>query len=434
MVLFSYGGMDMAQGLGWNLYTGIADTQQFQFSWFIGVIIGAVLSACSVSHVPKLYFYVLAMLTQLIDAIICVSAPYNYDAIVAARYIGGIGIGLITVAFIIHNSEVAPNESRGKWCAVEQSGLGLGIAVQVIMDSMWNPATPIANNQVHGIIGIAFALIAMAILVLSVESPIYYLRRNEEENASSCQWKLLSRDCATEEFQEVFAENRQYVTEGRINSLSHDLALSVVPFIKMFFCRCCVAFSFSLPLTHTIINSTVVWKGTMYSWPIVVWRILRWIGTLISILVMDKLGRKILSLLGLLCMAGLMLGMAGIYSNLANISSPAHMAQVCRISMAFQMFAGLFVSCTPAYLGEAFPMRLKPFLIALIVCMEQLIHIIVICTFEKDINCFFQYYLGVGIILLISFLILFVMLPETRNTTLRQATNSFRRLNNIMAH
>lgn len=58
MVIFSYGGMDMAQGLGWNRYTGIADSYQFEFSWFIGVIIGAMLSALAVVHVPKLYFYV----------------------------------------------------------------------------------------------------------------------------------------------------------------------------------------------------------------------------------------------------------------------------------------------------------------------------------------------------------------------------------------
>lgn len=58
MVMFSYGGMDMAQGLGWNIYTGIADSEQFQFSWFIGVIIGAILSAVTISHIPKLYFYV----------------------------------------------------------------------------------------------------------------------------------------------------------------------------------------------------------------------------------------------------------------------------------------------------------------------------------------------------------------------------------------
>lgn len=362
------------------------------------------------------------------------SAPYNYDAMVAARYIGGIGIGLITVAFIIHNSEVAPSMARGKWCAVEQSGLGLGIAIQVIMDSMWNPTNAIACNQVHGIIGIGFAVVALAILVLSVESPIYHMQKNDQEEASSCQWKLLDRDCSSEDYRAAFVENSQYVAEGTINNVSHDLTLAMVPFLKMLLCRCCVAFSFSLPLTLTIISSTKIWMGTMYSWPIIVWRILRWIGTLVAILVMDKVGRKLLSMLGLICMAGLMLGMAGIYANVANLGSPQHMAQVCRISMAFQVFAGLYVSCTPAYLGEAFPMRLKPYLIAVIVCVEQLIHIIVICTFGKSDNSFFQYYLGVGIILVIIFIILVIMLPETRNMTLRQAAYRFRRLHDVLAH
>ncbi|KAH8307529.1 hypothetical protein KR044_000284 [Drosophila immigrans] len=434
MVMFSYGGMDMAQGLGWNLYTGIQDTEQFQFSWFIGVIIGAFLASLSVSHLPKIYFYCAAIVLQLIDAIICVSAPYKYDAMVAARYLGGIGIGLITVAFVIHNSEVAPKNERGKWCAVEQSGLGLGIAVQVIMDSMWNPALPIGNNQVHGIIGIVFAIVAIGILILSVESPIFYLRRNDDMKANTCQWELLNKKATSDDCKVAFAENSRYVSEGTSETLGHELIVAMVPFLKMLICRCLVAFSFSFPLTLTIIASTTIWKGTMYSWPIIVWRILRWIGTLIAILVMDKLGRKLLSMLGLICMAGLMLGMAGIYSELANVHDPDHMAKVCRISMVFQMFAGLFVSCTPAYLGEAFPLRIKPFLIALIVCTEQLIHIIVIVTFNKNEHCFYQYYLGVGIIMVICFVMLMVMLPETRNMTLREAGHRFRRLHDVLAY
>ncbi|KAM8704160.1 hypothetical protein ACLKA7_008714 [Drosophila subpalustris] len=433
MVMFSYGGMDMAQGLGWNLYTGIPDTQQFQFSWFIGVIIGALLASISVSLLPKMFFYCVAIVLQLIDAIICVSAPYNYDAMVAARYIGGIGIGLITVAFIIHNSEVAPKNERGKWCAVEQSGLGLGIAVQVIMDSMWNPALPIGNNQVHGIIGIGFAIVAIAILILSVESPIFYLRRNNDMKANTCQWELLDKKADTEDCKVAFAENNRYVAEGTSETLAHEITVAMVPYFKMFLCRCLVAFSFSLPLTHTIISSTTSWKGTMYSWPIIVWRLLRWIGTLIALLVMDKLGRKILSMLGLICMAGLMLGMAGIYNDPLSVSNSVEMGKVCQISMAYQIFAGMFVSGTPAYLGEAFPLRIKPFLIATIVIMEQLIHIIVIVTFGKSGN-FFQYYLGVGIVMVICFLILTAMLPETRNMTLREAGHRFRRLHDLFAH
>ncbi|EDV93826.1 GH19544, partial [Drosophila grimshawi] len=434
MVLFSYGGMDMAQGLGWNMYTGNADTQQFSFSWFIGFIIGAVLGALAVTHVAKFYFYCVAIVTNLVDAIICVSAPYNYDAMVAARYIGGIGIGFATIAFLIHNSEAAPDTARGKWCAVEQSGMGLGIAVQVIMDSDWNPYNNIAANQVHGIIGIVFSLVAIGILILSVESPIYHLRRNNYNEASDCQWQLLEKKATSKDYDAAFEEKKTYVSEGVHESIGHDLAVAVVPFIKMLICRCLVAFSFSIPLTQTIIASTIVWQGTMYAWPIIVWRVLRFLGTIIGIVVMDFLGRKLLTIVGLACMGGLMLGMASIYSNVLFTISTYYMGELCRISMVFQMFAGLFVACTPAYLGEAFPMRIKPFLIALIVIIEQLIHIIVICTFKTSLHTFYQYYLAVGIILLVCMVFLLITLPETKKTTLREAGHRFRRLHDIFAH
>lgn len=50
--------MDMAQGLGWNLNTGIDTTYEFNYSWFIGVIIGAVVASLAVTHTPKRYIYV----------------------------------------------------------------------------------------------------------------------------------------------------------------------------------------------------------------------------------------------------------------------------------------------------------------------------------------------------------------------------------------
>lgn len=56
--LFAYGGMDMAQGLGWNLVTGLAETTEMQYSWSLGVIIGAIVAALSIVHIPKWVYYV----------------------------------------------------------------------------------------------------------------------------------------------------------------------------------------------------------------------------------------------------------------------------------------------------------------------------------------------------------------------------------------
>ncbi|EDV93828.1 GH19545 [Drosophila grimshawi] len=436
LLLFAYGGMDMAQGLQWNLNTGITTTYQLEYSWFIGVIIGAVVAAFTVTHVPKKYLYLLAGILQLIDAIIFVSEPNDYTSIVAARYVGGVGIGLLTVAFIIHNSEVYLGFSRGKWCGLEQFGMTLGILIQVLMDSQWHSSSSssITINEVHGIIGIVFAAFATSSVAMSVESPIFHLRQGDENGARTSQTHLLGTATPQDVYNTLFDEYKRYVMEGTSQSFGKQLASSVVPFIKMIFCRCLVAFSFSVPLSLTMLGSTLIWKASMLSWPMILWSILRFIGALLAICSVDLIGRKFVSLVGLLCMSALMLSLAGITAHDTYYTNTYFMSQVCRISMAFQFFAGLFVISTPTYLGEAFPMRVKPFLIGLVVCIEQLIHIIVIVTFLKDAYCFFQYFVGVGIILVVGLIIFGVLMPETRGLSLRQAGDRFRRVHDIIAY
>lgn len=368
----------------------------------------------------------------MIDGIIFVSTA-EYNALIAARYLGGAGIGLITVAFIIHNSEISLPNSRGWWCALEQYGLALGIAIQVIIDTQWDASSSIDANCAHGIFGIVFSLVATGAVVVSIESPIFYLRRNNEEKAHTLQAMLLSSSKSSEACKAAFEEAKHYVSVGSSQSTGQQLASSVMPFIKMLFSRCLVPLTFSLPLSASMITSTVVAELAL-NWPIVVWGLLRWFGTFFSMALLDKVGRKFVSLLGLVCMAGLTLGMAGIYSDVNNTISWYYMSQVCRLSMSFQFFAGLFICCTPTYLGEAFPMKVKALLIGLIVCIEQVIHIIVIETFSTSLSFYYPYFLAVGIVLIVCLIIFAVLMPETRGLSLRQATERFCRVHDVMAH
>ncbi|KAH8417400.1 hypothetical protein KR222_010523 [Zaprionus bogoriensis] len=434
ILLFAYGGMDMAQGLGWNLNTGVTTTNELNYSWFIGMIIGAVVAALSVTHTPKRYLYILGGVMEFIDAIIFVSAPYDYTPIIAARYVGGIGMGIITLVYIIHNSEVTLSGSRGLWCGLEQYGLALGVLTQVLMDSQWNFSSHIGINVAHGIIGIIIAVICTATVALSVESPIFYLRSDDEDSARTSETQLLGTNAPREVYNAVFNEAKRYVSEGTGQSIGSQIGASLTPFLKHLFCRCMVAFSFSVPLSTSMLTSTIVWKQTIYSWPMILWSILRFIGVLVAISVIDKFGRKFVTLLGLLCMAGLMLAMAGIYSDNAYMESPYYMEQISRVGMTFQVFAGMFVVSTSTYLAEAFPMRVKPYFIGLIICLEQVIHIIVIVTFGRTDDCFFQYFVGVGIILVASLIIFAVVMPETRGLTLREAGDRFGRKHDVMSY
>ncbi|XP_033162253.1 D-xylose-proton symporter-like 1 [Drosophila mauritiana] len=433
-LLFVYAGMDMAQGLGWNLTAVFANTLEFQYSWFIGVIIGAVVSAITSAFLPKIVFYGLGGVMNLIDAIIFVSAPYEYESILAARYVGGVGIGLVTVPFLIHSAEIASSTNRGTCCALEQYGLALGVAIQVIYDSQWAQGLGMTINRVHGIFGIVFSAIALGSVAITIDSPIFYIRQNQEQKARASVKQLMGSYWTREAGDRAYDEAKLYVVEGSAQGVGEQLGESMMPFLKLLLFRCFVAFTFSVPLSYSILTTTELVEGTQYSWPTIIFGLLRLIGALITFAVLDTVGRKFVSLLGLMCMAGLMLGMAGVYGDYVHIFDYYFMWQVCRLGMAFQFFAGFFICSSSAYLGEAFPMRVKPFLIGLIVCLEQVIHIIVIVKFVPTAESFYTYFVAVGIIMVIGLVAFAVLMPETRGLTLRQAGERFRRVHDVMAY
>ncbi|XP_017076522.1 putative polyol transporter 1 [Drosophila eugracilis] len=433
-LLFVYAGMDMAQGLGWNLTSVFANTLELQYSWFIGVIIGTVVAAITTGFLPKVVFYGLGGVMNLIDAIIFVSAPYQYESILAARYVGGVGIGLITVPFLIHSAEIASSSNRGTCSALEQYGLALGVAIQVIYDSQWTQYLGMSSNRVHGIFGIVFTAIALGSVAITIDSPIFYIRQNQEQRARNSVKQLMGAFWSREAGDQAYDEAKLYVVEGSSQGVGEQLGESMMPFLKLLFFRCFVAFTFSVPLSDSMVETTIFEEGSTYSWPTIIYAILRLIGALITFGILDTVGRKFVSLLGLMCMAGLMLGMAGVYGDYAHITNPYFMWQVCRLGMAFQFFAGLYVCSTSCYLGEAFPMRVKPFLIGLIVCLEQVIHIIVIVKFEPTAESFYTYFVAVGIIMVIGLVAFAVLMPETRGLSLRKAGERFRRVHDVMAY
>ncbi|EDW44886.1 probable polyol transporter 6 isoform X2 [Drosophila sechellia] len=425
--LFIYGGMDLAASLGWSQPYSVLLFTEYSYCWFVGVIIGALAATLTMTFLPKLVYYVFGALMQLTGSIIFTAAPADYSACLAARYLAGLGIGLITVPFLIHNAEVASSNLRGVNGGMEQCGLALGICFQVIFTTEWTSLIDSNPNEIHGILGIIVSLFGLAMTALVIESPIFFLRRNMENRAKQSQEKLLSHNPGG--VNAALKEARRYVAESDNRTLGEELVASVMPFLKMLLFRCFVAFSFSLPLTMSIISSTAVAEKGLSLWPIYLFGVLRGIGVMVAFLFLDTLGRKAVSLVGLLVMAGLMLGLAGLYANVTNLISFNLMTAACNIGLAFQVFAGLFVCSSSAYMGEAFPMRVKSFLVGVIVIIEQIVHIVLIACVSSvhSQDFFFQYFLAVGIIMLVGMVFFTVSMPETKKMTLRKAGQRFQK-------
>uniref|UniRef100_A0A1I8QEU2 Major facilitator superfamily (MFS) profile domain-containing protein n=1 Tax=Stomoxys calcitrans TaxID=35570 RepID=A0A1I8QEU2_STOCA len=423
--IFFSAGMNLALGLGWDYYSTFGPVKHFRFSWFIGVIAGALLALLFRLVISKQFIRVLAKILILAEGILFTSAPYDEQALLAGRYLNGIAVGLSTIIFLLRASEISPNHQRGSCLAIEQYCISVGIAIQMIYTSQWADDTRFPANRLHGILDIIFAACAIASAGRfgSIESPVDWLWKGQETAAWECLVGLQYPNAADGATKIRLEELTEYVRYEANLSLMDDIKRGALPLVKMIFFRSMIlAFSFSLPLSLILQHSSDVNYTT---WPAIVAGCLRIFGGFIAQMQIDFLGRKSPALFCSIVVGAFVTGIGGICADFFNLQSVYEMSVVTTLCLLIQFFAGCFAPFTSAFLGEAFPWILKPYFMAVVVVMEQIIHIIVICTFWEFNSGLF---LAPGILIIVVSMILAVTMPETRNTSLMEAQGRFRNL------
>uniref|UniRef100_D3TQV1 Putative transporter n=1 Tax=Glossina morsitans morsitans TaxID=37546 RepID=D3TQV1_GLOMM len=423
-IIFVSAGLNMAQNLGWNQFALVSI--HFYLSWFLGVVIGCLLSIPLVILITKKYIMASCSFFVLIDGIIFVCAPASEYALIAARYLNGMAVGVATVTFLIHGSEVTAKSYRGYCLAMEQYSISFGILLHVIDTSLWTEVF-----YMHGLIDLLLGCLGLAsALIFTIESPIYYLRRGNETMALDCLARLERPKGVKATTYASLEEHKSYISENNKYDMIESFKLGLVPLVKLMLYRSLMlTFGFSLPLTAAVQVGTLLSLG-LETWPYIVYAALRVLGSLITIFTVDTLGRKIISLLNLIIIGALLIPIGIFFSNPYNFLDKQKMAIVCTLSLLIQLFAGMYAPHTSVYMGEAFPLKVKPYLLSLCVAVEHIVHIITICVLlsTSSRSHLSQYFLATGLIIIFTFLLLCAVIPETRKTSLSEAQNRFQKL------
>ncbi len=111
----------------------------------------------------------------VISAVGCGFAPEVYSFI-AARFIGGIGIGISTVAAPLYISEIAPPSHRGRLAGMFQFNIVFGIVVAFASNAL---LSGVGENAWRWMLGVAaFPSVAYTLMCLGIpESPRWLLGR-----------------------------------------------------------------------------------------------------------------------------------------------------------------------------------------------------------------------------------------------------------------
>ncbi|XP_055913482.1 uncharacterized protein LOC129947074 [Eupeodes corollae] len=420
-MIFLSGGMSLAMSVGVGPITEYGT--HAQYCWFIAVIIGALISASLVHKLTKRTFYFIASILVIVKGTIyIVFATENpLSWILLARYCDGIAFGLTIIPAIIAGSEQSVKKFRGRVLGVEQSSLSVGAMLLAIFSVSWETIA-----EVYRVIGIASLIYGLVALIYTfattVESPIFYLRRNNETEALNALRQLQKPKTITNETYALLNENKMLLEEDLNRGITNNVCTSFIPMLKVTILRVLVSLSFSLPLTWGfLITSTLNNLGSEPNpFPYVFMRLL---GVTISLLTIDSVGRRATGGVALLTGSILLLGIGTLFGDNTDPSVSSLHAAIAFL-IFHQILAGVVAPASTTYLGEAFSPSVKPYFILISIVVENIIQIAVCshATFDSTSN----FAMILAALQFIYAMIYFFTVPETKQTTLREALDKFR--------
>lgn len=351
--------------------------------------------------------------------------------LIIARIFGGLGIGMASMLSVTYISETAPTKLRGRLSSVYQLANAVGIVSVYFINSMiLSGHTPDWGNTIGWRIILALAavpaLIYFLILIPLPESPRWLVYNGKSEKAVKTLNLLNGSKEGTDELNRI---KKAAVAENE-NKNHPDSTLRNNPYLKKV-----TAIGIILAVLQQLVGINViiyyaptVFKeagvpGNMATLTNSMIGVAAFFGVLVSMLLVDKLGRKKLLLWGNIGMAIVQLTVGVILDNHINLG----MVTPFLITLFLFLFNISMGPIVWVLLGEIFPnqFRGKGMSIAT-VCMWvanwAISQIFPTLLATLGIGLTFGFF---GLMCLVSFVFTLIFLPETKDRSLEEMKSVF---------
>ena len=406
-------------------------------SALLGCIVGAVLTGFVADKIGRKIPLILSAVLFIISSI-GTGAVDSLSLFVVYRLIGGIGIGLASTLSPLYIAEIAPTEYRGRFVAINQLTIVVGIlAAQIINYLIAEPVN--ANATASEILqswncqqGWRWMFWACAIpaglffmfMFLLPESPRFLVTVGKNTEAITILRKIGGQEYAEEELkniESIIADDNALKKEATNDFFNpRVLPILVIGIILAVFQQWCginIIFNYA----EDIFRSAGYNVGEML-FNIVITGAVNFIFTIVAMFTVDKWGRRNLMLLGAF-------GLFFVYT-LLGASYYFHVTGLpvlILVIVAIAIYAMSLAPITWVVLSEIFPNRIRGAAMA-------------IATFALWVSCFILTFtfpilnslLGssgifwlYGFICLVAFIFIKARLPETKNKSLEEIEKEF---------
>jgi len=266
-------------------------------SALIGCMLGAMLAGASSDRYGRKKVLLLSAVLFATSAVWCGLAR-SVGELALARIVAGIGIGIASMLSPMYIAEVSPPRIRGRLVSLQQFAIISGILAAYFTNSqvLGLELTDAAKWRWMFAIGAFPAVVFFALLLLVPESPRWLIKQGYIDRAMAVLTRLSGRTEADRELEAVQASLAQ--EEGTLAELLRPGLRKAL----------CIGIALAILQQVTGINAILYYapeifksagSGAASAFNDTVWiGIFNLLFTLVAILVIDRLGRKPLLLLG----------------------------------------------------------------------------------------------------------------------------------------
>jgi sugar porter (SP) family MFS transporter len=353
----------------------------------------------------------------LLFAISCVGSAlsHTFALFVVSRIVGGLSVGAASVLSPMYVAEVAPKNVRGRLVSIYQLTIVIGILISYLInyglygienDWRWMFAT-----------GVVPSVLFFGGLFFIPESPRWLYVKGHKEKSRAIVVRLAGESNADLEIQEIEKTLQVHESETSLKDLFSPA------FRRAAFVGLLIAFLVQLDGMNAVVNyAPKIFQGAGFEIKNALLNtsfigLVNFIFTFVAIVVIDKVGRKTLYLVGSLGMCIALLCLAVTYFT--------HLEGV--LTMVFVLaFVAFFAACIgPVFwtlVAEIFPNRIRGKAVALASAMQWSVYFLVALLFPRFLEL-----VGGGFAFLFfatmvfaQFLIVKHYLPETRGKSLEE--------------
>jgi sugar porter (SP) family MFS transporter len=404
-----------------------------QLEWITtAVLIGAVLGAAFSGRITDILGRKKVIITTAvifaIGAIGTGAAP-NITVLVTGRIVVGIAIGMASFSVPLYISEISPTKSRGALVSMNQLMITIGILVSYISDYLIaNDANPFSWRWMF-YVGFFPALILFVGMFFLPETPRWLIGKGREEQGRKVLSKVEEPELVEESIQKIKADIARETESASFREIFKPwLRNALIIAVGIMFVQQFTGINTIIYYSPKIFKIAGIESNTLAILPSILLGAVNVVFTVVSIMLLDKLGRRPLYFIGLIGMvvALFVLGLSFFFEE-----ALGDLLKIFTVASMFLYLMFFAVSLGPLgwlFISEVFPLKVRGVGMSMGSLSNWLFNGIVAFTFLKLMNAItpagaFWLYAALGILGVIwgnKFL------PDTKGITLEKIEDHWR--------